>query len=264
MPATSALLSPAGELELLREAAGEAGRIALRFFGRQPEVWMKTGDSPVTEADLAVDEYLRRTLTAARPDYGWLSEETIVEPGMSDAARVFVVDPIDGTRGFIQGLSTWCVSIAIVERGRPLAGVLDCPAKGRVYAAALGGGAWRDGARIEVAAPARPPRVGGPKKLVESAFEHEAVERTGYVPSLAYRLAMVAEGRLDATFVKPNSHDWDLAAADLILSEAGGGIRNRAGSAPNYATENPRHGILVAGSGRLLERLAAKLPDLDH
>ncbi|MGO4842995.1 inositol monophosphatase family protein, partial [Rhizobiaceae sp. 2RAB30] len=93
-----------------------------RYFKRNPQTWLKGGHSPVSEADYAVDHYLRETLTAARPDYGWLSEETADTPARLEARRTFVVDPIDGTRAFLEGASTWCVSIAVVEDGEPLAG----------------------------------------------------------------------------------------------------------------------------------------------
>ena len=138
---------------LIVEAAREAGQIAMRFFRKSPEVWMKGGTSPVSEADYAVDDFLRRTLLAKRPDYGWLSEETIDNPDRLGARRLYVVDPIDGTRGFLAGDTRWCVSIAVVERGRPIAGVLDCPARAETYSATPGSGAYKNGrARLESAA----------------------------------------------------------------------------------------------------------------
>ncbi len=138
------------DLALLRDAAREAGVIALRYFGKNPEVWMKGGTSPVSEADYAADTYLRNTLLAARPDYGWLSEETADGPERLTARRVFVVDPIDGTRGFLDGLKFWCVSVAVVEDGKPIAGVLECPAAHETYWATPGGGAFFNGERIKV------------------------------------------------------------------------------------------------------------------
>lgn len=247
------------DLALIREAAREAGLIAMRFFGKAPEVWMKAGVSPVCEADLAIDKFLAEMLLSARPHYGWLSEETADSPERLAARRTFVVDPIDGTRGFLEGRDTWCVSIAVVEGGIPLAGVLDCPASGEIYTAIAGAGAEKDGRTIRVRPQGRRPAVGGPKPMVRAAQESlgGAIQPAGYIPSLAYRVAMIASGRLDATFVKPNAHDWDLAAADLILREAGGRIVNRDGGTPTYATtDDPRHGALVAGSGRLLDTLA--------
>jgi myo-inositol-1(or 4)-monophosphatase len=254
----------AEELALLHEAAARGGEIAMRFFGRNPEVRMKAGDSPVSAADIAVDEFLRRTLLSARPDYGWISEES-APARAAGGRRSFVVDPIDGTRGFVDGRSTWCVSVAIVERGRPIAGVLDCPAQGERFGARSGGGAWKNEMPLRVPPPGPITRIAGPKKMVDLMTERTGdIERIAYIPSLAYRLAMAADGRLDATFVKPFSHDWDLAAADLILKEAGGQLRNRFGHEPAYAGEDPRHGTLVAGSGALLDEMSVVIAQLDH
>lgn len=262
MPETD-IHMPATDLALIREAAREAGAIAMGYFQQSPEVWMKTGDSPVSEADFAVDRFLRETLTAARPDYGWLSEETVDSAERLAARRTFVVDPIDGTRAFIAGKPTWCVSIAVVEEGRPLAGVLDCPATGEVFEAALEGPGLQDGREIAVTPPRHDPFVGGPRAMVEALDEAERrhFRAVAYVPSLAYRIAMVARGEIDATFVKPKSHDWDLAAADLILACAGGALVDASGRPPLYATSDPAHGPLAAGSGPLLAKMAGVLPE---
>jgi myo-inositol-1(or 4)-monophosphatase len=248
----------AGDLALLIEAAREAGQIALRFFRQSPEVWMKGGTSPVSEADYAADKYLNETLLAARPDYGWLSEETTDDAARLSARRTFVVDPIDGTRGFLEGRREWCVSIAVVERGRSIAGVLECPAKKETYSAVLGGGAFKNGKRLLVDEPGPVILLGGPATMVNALPPETCVrvERAEYIPSLAYRLAMVADGSLDASFVKPNSHDWDLAAADLILCEAGGEVLDVHGKPPVYGGSEIRHGALVAGSGELLAAMA--------
>jgi myo-inositol-1(or 4)-monophosphatase len=244
------------DLELIRVAAEEAGRIAMGYFGRDPEVWMKAGVSPVSEADYAVDAFLKGSLRAARPDYGWLSEETVDTPERLSARRTFVVDPIDGTRAFLERRDVWCVSIAVVEDGRPLAGVLDCPARREVYVAALGRGATLNGRPIRMRAPERPPVVAGPKALVAALPEGLRPDRPyPYVPSLAYRIALLAKGAIDGTFVKANSHDWDLAAADLILAEAGGSVVDAAGRCLFYAGPDPAHGLLAAGGGHLLDQM---------
>jgi len=249
----------AADLALLTEAAREAGRIAMRFFRQNPEVWLKGGTSPVSEADYAADRFLHETLLAARPDYGWLSEERADNAERLGARRTFIVDPIDGTRGFLDGRRDWCVSVAVVEQGRSLVGVLECPAREETYTATVGGGALKDGSRIHVQTPPRPTAlIGGPVNMIAALRQDagQAVKRAEYVPSLAYRIAMVADGRLDATFVKPNSQDWDLAAADLILHEAGGGLLDEWGRAPTYAGHDTVHGSLIAGSGQLLSAMA--------
>jgi myo-inositol-1(or 4)-monophosphatase len=246
------------DLDLIRGAAREAAVIAMRYFRRNPETWTKAGDSPVTEADIAVDRFLRNILLSARPDYGWLSEETADNPARLSARRTFVVDPIDGTRAFIGGSSQWCVSVAIVENGRPIAGVLDCPARDEVYLAGADTQATRNGDVIHVAAPSGMYKVAGPRTMIDSAPGElrRDFEKVSYIPSLAYRLALVASGAIDATFVKANAHDWDLAAADLILSRAGGRILNERMAEPLYAGRETAHGVLVAGSGDLLALLA--------
>ncbi|WP_157016961.1 3'(2'),5'-bisphosphate nucleotidase CysQ [Mesorhizobium xinjiangense] len=249
------------DLALIREAAEEAGHIALRYFGNSPEVWLKDGSSPVSEADIAIDRFLCESLTAARPDYGWLSEETADSPERLSARRVFVVDPIDGTRAFIDGRDSWCVSIAVVEAGRAIAGVLECPARKEHFHAQAGRGAFLDGKEIAVRKAGWHPVIGGPKAMIEAvpANLRARLQTTGYIPSLAYRVATIARGEIDGTFVKPNAHDWDLAAADLILHEAGGGILDASLERPDYGGRNVRHGALVAGSGPLLDELAQTL-----
>lgn len=262
---TATLATAADDLALLRDAAREAGAIAMRYFGKNPEVWMKGGTSPVSEADYAADAYLRETLLAARPDHGWLSEETTDDPARLEARRTFVVDPIDGTRAFLDGRSTWCVSAALVEDGRPIAGVLECPAIGETYWALPGQGAYRNGERIRVRAPASVLEVAGPKPLLDRipASWQDRVRRASYIPSLAYRLTMIAAGALDGTFVKPNAHDWDIAAAALILHEAGGRLLDRHGRTPGLAGSETRHGALVAGSGELLTMMSDVLAGAD-
>jgi myo-inositol-1(or 4)-monophosphatase len=267
LPAAEASHSlESADLSLIRDAAEEAGRIAMRFFKRNPEVWMKGGHSPVSEADYAVDTYLRQTLTAARPDYGWLSEETIDSPGRLGSRRTFVVDPIDGTRAFLDGRSTWCVSIAVVEDGIPLAGVLKCPVKDETFSADAARGALKNGTAIRVNPPGDVFTVAGPKYLIDAtpANLRNRFKTVSYIPSLAYRVAMVASGELDATFIKPNAHDWDLAAADLVLREAGGRVLDRHGKALHYAGENPLHGALAAGSGALLQAMTAAIAGLEQ
>jgi myo-inositol-1(or 4)-monophosphatase len=249
----------AGDLALLLEAAREAGQIALRYYKQSPEVWLKGGTSPVSEADYAADHFLNETLLAARQEYGWLSEERADDVARLAAQRTFVVDPIDGTRGFLEGRRDWCVSVAIVEQGRSIAGVLECPARKETFSAVLGGGAFKNGKRLTIGSQARPaPLVGGPAVMIDALPQETRrhLKRAEYVPSLAYRLAMVADGTLDASFIKPNSHDWDLAAADLILREAGGDLLDAHGKPPAYGGQHIRHGALVAGSGELLEIMA--------
>ncbi|MEM7301664.1 MAG: 3'(2'),5'-bisphosphate nucleotidase CysQ [Pseudomonadota bacterium] len=242
----------AADCALIAEAAVEVGKIGLGYFKKDPSVWYKDGNSPVSEADMAIDQRLRAILRSARPDYGWLSEESEDDGSRGVASRLFVVDPIDGTRGFINGHKSWCVSVAVVENGRPVAGVLECPARRETYTAIVGEGAWLNGKPLQLSRsrPAKhePWRIVGPKSLAKSFRNHRAreLQMLDFVPSLAYRLAMIASGEAHAVFVRPNAHDWDLTAADLIVGEARGCLSDIDGNRPLYNRPNLRHGILVA------------------
>jgi myo-inositol-1(or 4)-monophosphatase len=249
--------SPAEAAEIatfLVDAAQNAGRIALDVRARGLQRWTKAGDSPVTDADLAADAYLRERLTREMPAAGWLSEETTDAPARLDRARVFIVDPIDGTRAFMAGFPDWCVSVALVEAGRPVAGALVAPVQGHAYRAAVGAGATRDGERLtsHVGGARAAPLVAGPRRMIDAAAR--ALGPLSGAPrthSLALRIAGVADGAFDLGFAGGQAHDWDLAAADLLLHEAGGRLVTLDGSLLCYNQPDPVHGPLVAcGAGR--------------
>lgn len=245
------------DLDLLVGAARLAGARALDFFRKGPDVWWKNeGRSPVSAADFAANDILKKELLSARPNYGWLSEETDDDAGRLDCETVFVIDPIDGTRAFIAGKDIWCVSAAVVHHGRPVAGVLFAPSLGEVFTAAADGPALKNGNPIAASEPdaARPTRMAAPEDMAQGIDRHMigGVQRISHVPSLAYRLAMVADGRIDGTLVKRNAHDWDLAAADLILSRAGGGLVTLDGAPLSYNRPTVSHETLAAaGAARL-------------
>ncbi len=242
-----------GDLELLQEAALKAGEIALRYYRAENTVWMKHGNSPVSQADMEVDVYLRETLLAARPAYGWLSEETADDPVRMERDHVFVVDPIDGTRGFLEGNPHWCLCLSIVREGRPVAAVVHCPALQRTFNAAAGQGATLNGKAIVNKPAGEIVRITGSRRLNEDLNRLYPGRFTilPYVPSLAYRLVLVATGEIDGAFARGGSHDWDLAAAELILEEAGGSMTTARGENLVYNGHHSRNPALVAaGPGR--------------
>jgi myo-inositol-1(or 4)-monophosphatase len=263
-----AVLARAREaLPILVDAAREAGEIALADFREGAttvaRVDYKDGGSPVTEADLRVDAFLKQRLGAAFPEAGWLSEETADDHARLEHAETIVVDPIDGTRGYISGDPRWTVALALVVDGRPVAGVVHAPALKKTFAAALGQGATLNGAPISVSArqTIASARVGGPKPLVAAVAEKAGVEfvTEPKIPSLAYRLARVSEGSLDAAIASRNSHDWDIAAADIVLSEAGAALQDASGKPLSYNRRSSRRDSLVAAPLALVGALAAAL-----
>ncbi len=256
------LASHAEDLELIADIAIQAGDLALPYFRGDTalEIQLKEGNSPVSAADFAVNAFLEEKLQEARPNYGWLSEETadIDKSQRMQAQRTFVVDPIDGTRGFIAGSKSWCVSVGIVEKSRPIAGVLVCPARGEVLTARVGNGAWLNGQPIKLDQQ-KPQRllIGGPRVFLDAldGRSAEVFERHVHVPSLAYRLALVAMGRMTATFVKPNAHDWDIAAADVILHEAGGVLCDENGQKFSLNNLSPKKSIMCASHPAILDEM---------
>ncbi len=225
---------PARDLALLTDAAREAGRIALRYWRRDPKVWDKGGDDgPVTEADLAVNDMLKACLLAARPDYGWLSEETPDDAARLDREAVFIIDPIDGTRAFIAGEENFSHSLAVAHQGRVTAAVVFLPALDRIYTAAETAPPLKDGQPI--AASTRD-RLRGADILTTKP--NLAPEKwPGGVPdiqrsfraSLAYRLCLAAEGRFDGMLTLRDSWEWDIAAGSLIAERAGLVVTDRRG-----------------------------------
>ncbi len=243
------------DVALLAEAVLAAGAIAMDFYRNEPKVWTKAGNSPVSEADLAADRLLHQRLMGARPDYGWLSEETADTPRRLGCRRLFVVDPIDGTRSFIEGRPDWTVSLAVVEDERPIAAALYQPATQDLMLAAVGKGAWRAGNRLTASRRSdfRGAQFAGPRRFFGQQAEIAALGAMAQavVGSLALRIAQVADGRSDAAFASANSHDWDLAAADLIVAEAGGRLADVSGELLVYNRPSPRHGALVAAGDGL-------------
>ncbi len=247
--------------------AEDAGRIAVDFYrpgGRTRAVveWKADG-SPVTEADLAVNAFLERELKVLRPDAAWLSEESIDDPARLAAEEVFIVDPIDGTRGFSEGDPHWAVAVALVVAGRPVCGVVHAPALGETYAAAAGLGATLNGTRLPVREElaVRPDmRITCPKILAKALAEAGVdLAFQPKIASLALRVAKVASGVYDAGFTTRNSHDWDLAAADMVLTEVGGILADLSGEAVIYNKRDPVQGVLTVAPRTLQKSLSASL-----
>jgi myo-inositol-1(or 4)-monophosphatase len=232
----------------LAGAVREAGALALQTFRRELKSWTKGGSSPVSEADLAVDALLRERLLAVH-DVGWLSEETEDDPARLRKTDVWVVDPIDGTRAYLAGLPDWAVSAALVSHGRPVVAALYAPVHEEMFLAVAGRGATVNGTPIAASAGDQlaGARFSGAKRRLDSlAAVEPRIETAPRVPSLALRLARVATGALDGTFAAPNSHDWDLAAADLLVHEAGGLLTTLTGQAVVYNRATPVHAALLA------------------
>ncbi|ONF97226.1 3'(2'),5'-bisphosphate nucleotidase CysQ [Sphingomonas jeddahensis] len=240
--------------------AREAGQLGMARFGSDFARWEKTPGSPVCEVDLAIDDMLRQRLSALLPDAGWLSEETADNPDRLACDRIWVVDPIDGTRDYIRGRTGWAVSIALVEAGRVVIGVLDAPGRGELWQARAGAGATLNGRPLLASARtafagARVPTDALPKADRDLTM----VEKPN---SIALRMAMVADDRADLVATLRWGNEWDIAAAALIAQEAGGSVTDARGAELVFNKPDPQaFGVITSSRGihqAALDRLSSR------
>ena len=251
------------DLALAVAAAKEAGALAFSMLGSAS--WDKSPNNPVSHADIEVDRMLKTRLLEARPDYGWLSEETADNADRLAKRALWVVDPIDGTRDFLRGRKGWAVSVALVVDGEVQVGVLDAPALGVCFAAARGEGATRNGQAIRVSGrqTASGLRLPVDPQLITSKLWTAPLNAVAvYKPNgIALRIAMIACNEADAVFDGRASNEWDVAAAALIVEEAGGTITDREGMPYAYNKPAPTTLGLVASTPALHGEMMAWLAE---
>lgn len=265
-PALDEAASLAADLALLTQAAQEAGEIARGHFGKGVRSWDKgQGQGPVTEADLAVNDHLHARLLGARPGYGWLSEESAPLENVTrlDAEAVFVIDPIDGTRAFIDGQRGFAHALAVVRQGVPVAAVVHLPLMGLTYRAMQGQGAWLNDSLLSVSAQSlmAGARVLAARPALEARHWPGGVPPVTrhFRPSLAWRLALVGEGAFDAMITLRDTWDWDVAAATLVATEAGARVTDRHGRALRFNCQSARSAGVLAAPGKLHDGLLRAL-----
>lgn len=240
------------DFDLLRCAVREAGVLAFSLFAKSVKRWNKADGSVVTEADHAVDDLLKNKLGAARPDYGWLSEETPDNEERLRHSSLWIADPIDGTRSFANGGDDWCVAVALIRDGTPVLAAIHRPVRDDFYEAKAGEGAFLNGKRLDISAqtPSRSASIVGHMPTLKTMQRTMPITTVpgGSVP-LAMRLAFVASGDIDAALSPLPKHDWDLAAGALLVQEAGGKITGADGAPFRFNRREPRQtGYVAAGT----------------
>ena len=254
---------PAHDLALLIDAARMAGRVATSFAGDTAQRWDKADNAgPVTAADLAVNDMLSATLRLARPDYGWLSEETEDSAARLSSDAVFILDPIDGTRSFIEGSRTWAHSLAIAHHGEITAAVVYLPLRDMLYTAAVGRGAHLNGEPLEIKNDI--PLIGAQilstkANMADSLWPNGVPEfERHHRPSLAYRLGLVGQAKFDGMLTLRPSWEWDIAAGALIVTEAGGTISDKTGAPLRFNNLEPLlNGVVAGGTQMHADTIAA-------
>jgi myo-inositol-1(or 4)-monophosphatase len=239
----------ARDAALLADTVREAGALGLSMFRTELRQWTKGESSPVSEADIALNDLIESRLKPATPDYGWLSEESVDDDTRLGRRLTWIIDPIDGTRSYLAGREDWCVSVALVEDARPLMAAVYAPSTDEFFCAVRGQGTTCNGVPVR-ATPGIEldfSRVAGPKPMVERlARPGQQLTLHPRIGSLALRLCWIASGRLDAAFAGGQSRDWDLAGADLIVHEANGRMTALSGDPILYNRQEVTHGLLVA------------------
>ena len=247
------------DLELAIRAARTAGEAIMRAFRVEQEVRYKSADQPVTEADLAADRILHRILLGERPEYGWLSEETADSPERLKRARLWVVDPIDGTNSFVAGRPEFAVCVGMVDEARAVLGVVHNPVTGEMFSAIEGGGAFCDGAPLHVSGvgPAESPRIVASRwEMKRGEFAAFAADwRVEPLGSTAYKMCRVAQGGAEAFVSRGPKAEWDVAAAVVIVQEAGGRVTKLDGTPAEFNRPEPQWRGIAASNGRVHDEL---------
>jgi myo-inositol-1(or 4)-monophosphatase len=255
------------DLALIRNAAVAASELALAEREAGLTTRSKPGGSPVTSADMAVDRMLKDVLLSARPDYGWLSEETEDNGDRLSRRRLFVVDPIDGTVAYMKGKPWWCIPIAVVEDGRAVAAVIHAPALNETFCATLGGGATLNGQPISASDTddLDDASVLADARLMEGPHWNEPWPPMRYEKrnAIAYRMALVAAGAFDAAIALTPKWDWDICAGALIAQEAGAVVSDHHGQPWRFNQADPRQNSLICSAPALhplIVRRTAPIP----
>jgi myo-inositol-1(or 4)-monophosphatase len=247
------------DLSLLLYALRGAGKIVMQYHGKKPKRWHKPDGSVLTEADLAVDDYLKSTVRMARPDDGWLSEETKDTPHRLSKSRLWIADPIDGTRPFSEGKDWFCCGMALTAEGKAEMGALYCPSTDQMFHAVRGGGAFHNGTRLANQEADTPIII--PRKAFEAVKKAGMPVQAGADIPLLLRLSAIAMGEHAGAVSFGPKNDWDIAPGHLLVTETGGTITTQAGDALVYNKPTPQQRGLVAANQKWHHQLLPLLRD---
>ena len=265
-PCYSAGMSWEQEYQVLTDALRDAGAEALRLAANGFQIYTKPDDSPVTSADHAVNELLMDRLLGRFPDDGWLSEETPDTAARLEKSRVWVIDPIDGTKAFIRREPEFCISVALLEGAQPVLAAIFNPSTNELYSAARGQGLHLNGATVprrESVTDQVPTIALSPWELQIGRFKSVAPHITSRpTRSIAWALALAAGGIIHGVMTLEPENEWDVAAGALLLEEAGGSTRDGSGSPLRFNRPVPRYQGIIATAAGFPGHLTAQLFDM--
>ncbi|MDH5526840.1 MAG: 3'(2'),5'-bisphosphate nucleotidase CysQ [Nitrospirota bacterium] len=244
------------DLDLATRAAHQAGEVVMGYYKEEYEVREKGAGNPVTDADLEADAVLKRILLGERPEDGWLSEETRDSPDRLSRSRVWIVDPIDGTKEFIKGIPQFAISIALAVEGEIAVAAIFNPARKELFTAVRGGGVWLNGKPVAVTECDALPQatiLASRSEVARGEFERFKDYTIEPIGSIAYKLAMIGSGMADLTFTLTPKNEWDFAAGALLVTEGGGQVRVLGGHPQTFNQPDPLVKGVAATNARLFE-----------
>ena len=255
------------EHNLVKESILEAGKLALKWFKKDPEQWEKDDGSLVSKADIEINDLLNKLLKNKNPEFGWLSEENEDDKSRLNKKITFVVDPLDGTKAFLEGKREFSISIAIVKNGLPISGIIFSPSTGEMFEAEKNKGSWKNNKKIVISKYKKLEKC----KMIafKPMFSHPAwkkpwpkmnVENRN---SIAYRMALVASGQYDAMMALNSKNDWDIAAGDLLISESGGIVTLHNNKKIIYNTENIKKPSVIGTNKFIHEKIIKRVKMLE-
>jgi myo-inositol-1(or 4)-monophosphatase len=255
------------EHNLVKESILEAGKLALKWFKKDPEQWKKEDGSLVSKADIEINDLLNKLLKNKNPEFGWLSEENEDDKSRLNKKITFVVDPLDGTKAFLEGKKEFSISVAIVKNGLPISGIVFSPSTGEMFEAEKNKGSWKNNKKVIISNYNRLEKC----KMIafKPMFSHPAwkepwpkmdVENRN---SIAYRMALVASGQYDAMMALNSKNDWDIAAGDLLISEAGGIVTLHTNKKIIYNIENTKKPSVIGTNKAIHEKIIKRVKILE-
>ena len=255
------------EHNLVKESILEAGKLALKWFKKDPEQWKKEDGSLVSKADIEINDLLNKLLKNKNPEFGWLSEENEDDKSRLNKKITFVVDPLDGTKAFLEGKKEFSISVAIVKNGLPVSGIVFSPSTDEMFEAEKNKGSWKNNKKVIISNYNRLEKC----KMIafKPMFSHPAwkepwpkmdVENRN---SIAYRMALVASGQYDAMMALNSKNDWDIAAGDLLISEAGGIVTLHTNKKIIYNIENTKKPSVIGTNKAIHEKIIKRVKILE-
>ena len=260
------VFKPSSEHQQIKESIIKAGHIALKWFNNDPENWKKEDGSLISKVDIEINDLLGKILKENNPNYGWLSEESEDDKSRLEKEITFVVDPLDGTKAFLEGKKEFSISIALVRNGEPISGIVYSPSTKEMFEAEKGKGSWKNKKKVNIS---KFNKLKGCRMVAfKPMFSHPSWKSPwpkmliDNKNSIAYRMALVASGEFDAMMALNSKNDWDIAAGDLLITEAGGYVSQHNNKKIKYNDISTKKPSVIGSNKEIYNEIINRVKDL--